>query len=77
MGQILIRGLDDETVRRLKERARQSGRSLQSEVKRLLQREANQLSIDEALERARRFRDGFQGREFDDSAELIRKDRDR
>jgi len=77
MAQILIRGLGEATVRRLKERARRAGRSLQGEVKRLLEREARQGTIDEALERARRVRDGLAGGRFGDSAALIREDRER
>lgn len=77
MAQILIRGLDESTVRRLKERARQAGRSLASEVRRVLEREAKQTSIDEALEAARRFREGLDGRRLADSADLVREDRER
>ncbi|HRQ73594.1 MAG TPA: hypothetical protein PLU35_11255 [Phycisphaerales bacterium] len=77
MGQILIRGLGEDTIRHLKERARRAGRSLQSEVRRVLEREARQSSIDDALERARTIRDGFSGRRFEDSAALLREDRER
>ena len=38
MGSILVRGLDQKTIERLKERARLKGRSLQQEVKVLLER---------------------------------------
>lgn len=77
MAQILIRGLTEDTVKRLKDRARRAGRSLQGEVKRLLEREARTMSIDDALDRAEKIRRQFAGREFSDSAELIREDRDR
>ena len=40
MAQILVRGLDDALVARLKERARQSHGSLQSEVKLILEEAA-------------------------------------
>ena len=40
MPEILVRGLDQKTVKRLKERARISGRSLQQEVKDILERAA-------------------------------------
>jgi hypothetical protein len=36
MDSILVRGLDQKTIERLKERARLNGRSLQQEVKALL-----------------------------------------
>jgi plasmid stability protein len=51
MAQILVRGLDERTVALLKERASRSNRSLQGEVKAILEEAA------ESLERQRRFRD--------------------
>jgi plasmid stability protein len=48
MPEILVRGLDQKTVKRLKERARISGRSLQQEVKDILERAATTLTMDEA-----------------------------
>lgn len=36
MAQVLLQQLDDEVVERLKKRAREHGRSLQSEVKTIL-----------------------------------------
>ena len=38
MGSILVRGLDQKTIERLKERARLNGRSLQQDVKEILER---------------------------------------
>lgn len=79
MAQILVRDLDEETVERLKKRARDDGRSLQSEVKRILDQAAHETTVD--MERARKmlgeFRRRFKGRKFSDSVELIRADRDR
>jgi hypothetical protein len=40
MGAILVRGLDQKTIERLKERARLNGRTLRQEVKALLERAA-------------------------------------
>ncbi len=77
MAQILIRGLTEETVKRLKDRARRAGRSLQGEVKQVLEREAKKYSIEEALDRAEQIRRQFAGREFPNSVDLIREDRDR
>jgi len=37
MAQILVRGLDEKIVERLKKRAKRGGRSLQSEVKMILE----------------------------------------
>lgn len=79
MAQILVRDLDKETVERLKKRARDDGRSLQSEVKHILDQAAYEPKVD--IEKARKmldeFRKRFKGRKFSDSVELIREDRDR
>lgn len=78
MAQILVRDLDRGVVERLKKRADQNGRSLQAEVKMILEQVA-QIDYDEAWERIERFREKMRlsGRAFSDSAELIREDRDR
>ena len=76
MAQITIRDLDDKLVARLKKRAREVGRPLQDEVRSLLQ---NSTQFDPAAFRRRtaRLRRLLQGRDFDDSAALIREDRER
>ena len=76
MPEILVRGLDQKTVRRLKERARISGRSLQQEVKDILRRAATALTLEEARRLSQRWHRRLAGRSFSDSAELIREDRD-
>ena len=48
MSSILVRGLDRKTIERLKERARLNGRSLHQEVKALLERAAETLTMREA-----------------------------
>lgn len=79
MAQILVRGLDEEVVESLKRRARQDGRSLQSEVKALLEKAAHEPTVD--IETARKmcqdFRRRFKGRRFSDTVALIREDRER
>lgn len=79
MAQILVRNLDEEVVKRLKERAKKEGRSLQSEVKVILEQALNTQMVD--MKTARRLvdeiREKFKGRKFPDSVELIREDRDR
>ena len=40
MSSILVQGLNPKTIQRLKERARRNGRSLQQEVKEILERTA-------------------------------------
>jgi plasmid stability protein len=75
MPDILIRGLDVKTVNRLKAAAKRNGRSLQSEVKRILVSGAG-ASMAESLAAAREWRQKL-GKSFKSSADLIREDRDR
>ena len=76
MPNILIRDVSRKTVDRLKEKARQHNRSLQGEVKRIIE-ESAQMTMQDAAERARKIRESFRGRTFSDSAEMIREDRNR
>lgn len=78
MAQVLVRNLDDKVVSRLKKRAEQRGRSLQAEVKMILE-EAAQQDYTDFWKAADRIRERLKqsGRKFSDSAELIREDRDR
>lgn len=48
MAQVLIRGLDDEVVERLRDRARAGGRSLESELRIILNRAASWRGWDES-----------------------------
>ncbi|HEU4354230.1 MAG TPA: hypothetical protein VFT27_01450, partial [Actinomycetota bacterium] len=48
MASILVRGFNQKTIERLKEHARLTGRSLQQEVKALLERGAETLTMCEA-----------------------------
>jgi plasmid stability protein len=78
MAQILVRGLDDALVARLKERARENHRSLQGEVKAILEEAAAQATnaeIEAILDKWQRHWER-KGKTFSDSAELIREDRD-
>ncbi len=74
---ILVRDLNKSTVNRLKSRAAQNGRSLQTEVKDILERSARQMTYRELYKRTVEFSQRFKGRRFTDSAELIREDRER
>ena len=78
MAQVLVRNLKDKVVARLKKRAKTRGRSLQAEVKTILEEAAKEESADFWKE-AERIRERLRrsGRKFSDSAELIREDRDR
>ena len=79
MAQILVRNMDEEVIERLKKRAKEDGRSLQTEVKSILEKAAYEPRVD--METARKmceeFRRKFKGRKFPDTVELIREDRDR
>jgi len=73
---ILVRELDPWTVQRLKARARINGRSLQQEIKEILQRAAEMFTMREARWLSERWRHRLSRRSFSDSAQLIREDRD-
>ena len=77
MAQVLVRQLDEKVVERLKKRAKQHGRSLQSEVKTILEEAVP--DYEAAWKRIERFRKRLSesGRRFSDSADLIREDRER
>jgi hypothetical protein len=76
MAQILVRNVAKPVVDRLKRRARRGGRSLESEVRAILE-QAARVDPAGARELVDRIRAQFRGRRFPDSAELIREDRDR
>ena len=78
MAQVLVRNLNDKVVARLKKRAKTRGRSLQAEVKTILEEAAKDVPGDFWKEADRiRMQLGRSGRKFSDSAMLIREDRDR
>jgi Antitoxin FitA-like, ribbon-helix-helix len=56
MGSILMRGSDQKTIERLKDHARLNGRSLQQEVKVLLERAAGTLKMRKAGRLSERWR---------------------
>ena len=77
MAQVLVRQLNEKVVDRLKKRAKEHGRSLQSEVKTILEDavpdyERAWKRIDSLRLRLKR-----SGRKFSNSADLIREDRER
>ena len=79
MAQILVRNLDTKTVERLKERAKRNRRSLQAEVRVILEDVARRgaMSLESRWELADRLRKELEGRVHSDSTLLIREDRDR
>jgi len=81
MAQILVRNLDERTVKRLKDHARKKGHSLQAEVKSILESSAQEEILD--WEAARKLVDDIRNRiqkkvggRLDDSTLIIRRDRD-
>lgn len=76
MPSILIRDISQKTIDQLKLRAKQHNRSLQGEVKHLVE-ETVRSSGATALLRARRIRASFGTKTFSDSADLLREDRKR
>jgi len=77
MSSILVRDLDDNIVGKLKTIAKNHGRSLQGEVKAILTDAISFLSMEEAASVVAGWRKKLKGRQFSDSANLIREDRDR
>lgn len=77
MPDILVRDFDAEKLERLKERAKRNGRSLQSEVKMVLE-ESIGASPEEVKAMLEKWKKHFAGRQFSKSSvEMIREDRER
>ena len=76
MPDILIRGVDDRAIKRLKVRAKQHGRSLQSEVRMVIEQAAG-AGTEEVAAMLEGWKRRFAGRKFSRSASLIREDRER
>jgi plasmid stability protein len=74
MAQIFVRQLDEKVVDRLKKRAREHGRSLESEVRTILQEAVP--DYERVWKRIERFQKRLRksSRKFSDSAALIRED---
>lgn len=77
MAQLLVRQLNDKVVARLKKRAKEHGRSLQSEVKMILEEAVPDYERAWKRSDSLRLRLKRSGRKFGNSADLIRKDCDR
>lgn len=76
MAQVVIRNLDDDAIRRLKERARRKGVSLESELRTIVV-DASRTDHAGFRARAAECRRRLSGREHGDSTRSIREDRDR
>ncbi len=76
MAQVLVRDLKIDVVARLKARAKRNGRSLQTELKEILQAASRHNAVD-ARALADRIRRQLGGRRHTDSVELLAEDRAR
>jgi plasmid stability protein len=76
MARILLRKLPDSLVQRLKARAERNGRSLDAEVREILQTAATKRRA-EFLQAAAAMRARLAGRHHTETLELLREDRDR
>lgn len=76
MAQLLVRDLDPKLIGRLRKKAKDNRRSLQGEVKVILEQAADQLTMAELRDAATRIRKRLKGRRFCDSSDLICEDRD-
>jgi plasmid stability protein len=76
MAQVLVRDLKADVVARLKARAKRNGRSLQTELKEILQAASRHSSVD-ARALADQIRRRLGGRAHTDSVELLAEDRAR
>ncbi len=76
MADLLIRNLNPTVIKRLKQRAKEHNRSLQSELK-IIVEAAVKMSLDEAIQTSEDWHKRLAGQTFKDSAELLRKDRKR
>ncbi|MFH1463661.1 MAG: hypothetical protein ABIO70_04670 [Pseudomonadota bacterium] len=76
MAQVLIRDLSQETVDLLKARAANNGRSLEAELRVILER-AGLTDLHRAREHAARIRASLTDREHSESVDLVAEDRTR
>ncbi|MGI2908221.1 FitA-like ribbon-helix-helix domain-containing protein [Tolypothrix sp. VBCCA 56010] len=84
MAQVLVEDLDPIILQKLETLAKQHGRSLQEELKYILQQASEQAThyhsggdIEKAREAVARAQVRYAGKTFSDSTELIREDRER
>lgn len=77
MADLLVRNLDQGILERLKKKAREHNRSLQGEIHSVLEQHARRMSLAETQRRAEALQKRFRGRDYGDSTDDIRADRDR
>jgi plasmid stability protein len=76
MADVLIRGVPEKVLARLKQRAAARGHSLQAELQELLVNGSG-AGLQAAVRMAARLRKSLRGRKHTDSGEMQREDRDR
>jgi plasmid stability protein len=81
MSDLLLRGVEPETVKRLKARAKRNERSLQAELRVILHQAAERevaevMTFEEGVRFAAEMRKKLEGKIEGTTAELIREDRD-
>jgi plasmid stability protein len=77
MPDLLVRDVDAIAVERLKERAFLNGRSLEAELRTILEQAAKQVSMTTARALAEQITRSLEGRTHTDSTELLRENRGR
>jgi len=75
MAQLLIRNIAPEIVRRLKQRAKQHHRSLEGELKHILETAIFTMTIEEMKKLSQKWRKHLKSGSFSDSTSLLHKDR--
>ena len=75
MGQLLVRSLNEELIRALKQRAARSGRSVEAEHRVILE-QALRTDVEDFATAAARMR-ASTPKQSSDSADIVRRDRDR
>ena len=76
MAQVLIRDVSPEVVNKLKARAKRNRRSLEAELRIIFEQAVEEPAV-AMLAEVDRVRALFTGRTFEDSAVLVREDRER
>ena len=76
MAELLIRNLEPGVINRLKQRAKQHHRSLQGELKSIVEA-AVKMSVEEAVRASKAWHKRLASHSFSDSAKHLREDRDR
>lgn len=77
MAQVLVRDLENDVVDKLKERAKSRGRSLEAELRLILQQAAIESSRTRPALSIEEIQKMLAGRTFSDSTEMLREDRER